>query len=630
MRKSRSAGRRQFLKNAGLAGAAAFAIPSAPAGAAGAQQPPPPGRAIPPPARTDAEETVIPPAEVAVAQSGRYGADAMVDVLKKLDIEYIAINPANTFRALHESLINYGGNKSPEVLTSLHEEQAVAMAHGYYKIEGKPMAIACHGTVGLMHASMALYNAYCDRVPVLAFIGSPFNYAGTVLSAQNPAALVRDFTKWNDGPRTLESYAEAVVRAHKIAMTTPRGPVVIAVDQDLQEREIPAGAKFVVPQITTPIPPSADMATLQEIARLLVAAENPVILAGKMRTGASMALLVELAEALQAPVVSRDGLRTNFPNRHPLSPSTDVMPSADVLLGLELVQPPRASRANAKTISITAADLDVPDNYHSAGRYGAVDISVTADAEASLPSLIEAVKRLITADRRRVFEQRGAKFAEAKAQELDRARLEASYAWDASPIANGRLTAEIWDQIRSEDWSLVGGGISTSIQGWGSGFERFFWNFDKPYRSVGWLGGGGLGNGGGSSVGAALANRKYGRLSVSMQNDGDFMYGPGILWTAAHHRIPLLMVMRNNRCYHQELMEVQRMCNRMNRGIEKAHIGNDINNPNIDYAKLAQSLGVHGEGPVERPADLGPALRRALAVVKRGEPAVVDVVMQPR
>jgi acetolactate synthase I/II/III large subunit len=628
MKSERSSGRRRFLKSAGLASAAALGLPTI-SGAQPQGQSGPSSRAVPPPINT-AAETVIPPAPVEVAESGRYGADIMVDVIKTLGIEYIAVNPANTYRALHESLVNYGGNQTPEVLTALHEEQAVSMAQGYYKIEGKPMAIACHGTVGLMHASMALYNAYSDRVPVFVFLGAPFNPAQSVLSAQNPAALTRDFTKWNDGPRNFGAFGESVVRAYKIAMTVPRGPVVIAVDQDLQEREVARDAKFVIPKMTTPIPPSADAATVKEIARLLVAAEMPVIVAGKMLTGASMPLLIELAEALQAPVISRDALRTNFPNRHYLNQdANDVSSGADVLLGLDTIGLPRGG-PRVRTISITASDLDIPDNYHSAGRYAATDISVAADGEASLPALIEAVKRTITPDRQRVFEDRRKKFMEMKANEMDRARLDASFAWEASPISNGRLTAEIWDVIKNEDWSLVGGAISTSIPGWGSGFERQFWNFDKPYRSVGWLGGGGLGNGPGTSVGAALANKKHGRFSISMQNDGDFMYAPGVLWTAAHHKIPLLIVMRNNRCYHQELMQVQMMCNRMNRGVDKAHIGNDITNPNIDYAKLAQGLGVYAEGPIENPKDLGPALRRAAAIVKRGEPALIDAVIQPR
>ena len=176
----------------------------------------PPAPAVARPTRTDAEETVVPPMPVSKSpHSGRYGADAMVDVIKSLDIDYIAINPANTFRALHESLLNYGGNRMPEVLTALHEEQAVAMAQGYYKIEGKPMAVACHGTVGLMHATMALYNAYCDRVPLYLVHRLSVQPGQTVLSAQNPAALVRDFTKWNDGPRIWTQFAESVVRAYK-------------------------------------------------------------------------------------------------------------------------------------------------------------------------------------------------------------------------------------------------------------------------------------------------------------------------------------------------------------------------------------------------------------------------------
>jgi thiamine pyrophosphate-dependent acetolactate synthase large subunit-like protein len=131
-------------------------------------------------------------------------------------------------------------------------------------------------------------------------------------------------------------------------------------------------------------------------------------------------------------------------------------------------------------------------------------------------------------------------------------------------------------------------------------------------------------------VGAALANRKHGRLSVSIQNDGDLMYAPGVLWTAAHHRIPLLGVMHNNRAYHQEVMHIQRMANRHQRGIQNAGIGTTITDPNIDYAGMARSMGWHGEGPITNPNDLGPALARAIATVETGEPALVDVVTQPR
>jgi acetolactate synthase-1/2/3 large subunit len=266
-------------------------------------------------------------------------------------------------------------------------------------------------------------------------------------------------------------------------------------------------------------------------------------------------------------------------------------------------------------------DLYTKSNYQDFQRFPSVDIAMAADAEATLPSLIEASKRLITADRKRAFEDRGKKLATAHEEAHERVRTEASYAWDASPISTARMAAEIWGQIKDKDWVLVsrGGGWPTRL-----------WNFDKPYRHIGGSGGAGEGYGAPSALGAALANKKYGRLSVNIQNDGDLMYAPGVLWTSAHHRIPLLSVMHNNRAYHQEVMHLQRMANRHQRDITTASIGTTLLDPNIDFAMVARGMGVHGEGPITDPKDLGPAIKRALEVVERGEPALVDVVTQPR
>jgi len=241
-----------------------------------------------------------------------------------------------------------------------------------------------------------------------------------------------------------------------------------------------------------------------------------------------------------------------------------------------------------------------------------------------MPSLIEECKRLITPDRRQALQDRGAKLAASHQQALELARSDASYAWDASPVSTGRLCAEIWAQIKDEDWSLV------SLLRHFSWWPLRLWPFDKHYQYIGIQGGGGVGYNAPASVGAALANKKHGRLSVSIQDDGDLMFAPTVLWTAAHHRIPLLSVMHNNRAYHEELMHVQRMANRHNRGIDRAHIGTTFEDPYMDFAKLAQSMGVYSEGPITDPGELAPALRRAIAVVKRGEPALVDVVTQPR
>jgi len=623
--------RRGFLKGA-AAGAAALVAKTPEVKAQRAQAAR--GSAALPSARALAAETD--PVSTEVLTADHPGSDFMLDVMKSLGFEYIAANPGSSFRALHESIINYGGNKNPELLTCCHEESSVAMADGYAKVEGKPMAVMAHSTVGLQHAAMAIYNAYAGRVPVFIILGNTIDVAARrpgvewYHSAQDAAAMVRDYTKWDDLPISLTHFGESAVRAYKIAMTPPRGPVVLVADSDLQETPIAEPARMHVPKLTLARPPAGDSGAVAELAKLLVAAENPVLMGGQaIRTPEGMKLLIDLAETLQAPVASG-----KFPSRHPLNQAAGgVVRNADLIVGLEVAdfwgtvnnvrdQLERSTRPiikkDTKLVSITANDLYLKSNYQDFQRYTELDMAIAADPEATLPSLIEAVKRLITADRKRVFEERGKKFAAASAQALEQARTAATYGWDASPISTARLSVELWNAIKDKDWASVGGGGGR------------LWNIDKHYQTLGGGGAAAVGSGLPTSVGAALAHRKYGRLCVSIQNDGDLMYAPGALWTAAHHGIPLLSVMHNNRAYHQEVMHIQRMANRHQRGITNAGIGTKIEDPNIDYATVARGMGVHGEGPITDPKDLGPALRRAIEVVVRGEPALVDVVTQPR
>ena len=638
--------RRRFLQTGGLVGAAALVTPT---DLVGAQQTTvqPPSPPVAPPVMTMAAEGTT-PAEVEALTTDSSGSDFMVDVIKSLGFEYICANPGSSFRGLHESVINYGGNQKPELLTCCHEESAVAMAHGYFKVEGKPLAVMAHGTVGLQHAAMAIYNAWCDRVPVYIILGNHADAATRRVAdwyhaAQDVAAMVRDYTKWDDAPASLTHFAESAVRAYRVAMTPPMAPVVLSVDGGLQEDGIEGRATLSIPRLTMPVPPQGDSGAIAELARLLVAAENPVLVADRLaRTPAAMPLLVELAETLQAAVIDKGG-RMNFPSRHPLNQSdraAAVIAAADVIVGLEVTDfwgtvnalrdqlhrsTRRLTKPGAKLITITTGDLYIRSNYQDFRRLADVDLAIAADGEATLPALIDAVKRLVTGDRKRVFEARGVALADAKRAAFERARIAASYAWDASPVSTARLCAELWGQIKQEDWSLV-----SSYYSDGGGWPRRLWDFNKPYHWLGDAGGGGIGYGAPASVGAALANRRHGRLSVAIQTDGDLMYAPGVLWTAAHHRIPLLSIMNNNRSYHMEIMHVQRMCNRRNRGIDRGQIGSTLVDPNIDYAKVAQGLGVHAEGPITNPNELGPAIARALAVVKRGEPALVDVVTQAR
>ncbi|HXP30919.1 MAG TPA: thiamine pyrophosphate-dependent enzyme [Stellaceae bacterium] len=644
MRQTRQPGavaRRSFLKGATLVGAAAVAPPLA------AAAPVRPAARPALPIQLAAAENREPPREQPLTE-GRSGGDFMVDVLKSLDFEYVCANPASSFRGLHESLINYGKNTGPEFITCTHEEAAVAMAHAYAKIEGKPIAVMAHAVVGLQHASMALYNAWCDRAPVFLMVGNSVNaemrrpgveWAHT---AQDNAVIVRDFVKWDDQPASLQDFAESAVRAYKIAVTPPMGPVVLAIDSELQEGAIEEEAALAIPKLPRSTLPEGDSAAVAETARLLVAAETPVILADRLaRTPAGIARLVELAELLQAPVIDQGG-RMNFPSRHKLNHSGRARPlisQADVILGLELNdfwgtlhsyrdQLHRSSklltRAGVKTVAIGTGDLYLKSNFQNFQRFAEIDLAIAGDGEETLPALIEAAKRLVTDDRRSVFAARGQKLAEARAKLLAADRDDAVYGWDASPISTARLCAELWGQIEKEDWSLVTGTTFTSR------WPQRLWAMEKHHHYIGDSGGAGQGYGGGAIVGAALANRKHGRITVAIEGDGDLMYSPGALWTAAHHRIPLLMIVHNNRAYHQEYMHVQRMADRRSRGLDRTWIGTTLREPFIDYAKLAQAMGVYAEGPVSDPQEIGPAIQRALAVVKRGEPALVDAVTQPR
>jgi thiamine pyrophosphate-dependent acetolactate synthase large subunit-like protein len=277
------------------------------------------------------------------------------------------------------------------------------------------------------------------------------------------------------------------------------------------------------------------------------------------------------------------------------------------------------TRPGVQVLSIGLTGSPLRTNYQDFQRYQEFDLSMTADAETTLPALTEAVRRLVTSDRRIVFENRGRMLAEARERAIERERVEATYGWNSSPISMARLSAEVWDQVKDEDWAG------------GRQMDTFQWNYERYHQYDHFRSAQGAGGRLPAAVGAALAHRKHGRFYAFLQKDGDLMYAPGALWTAAHHRIPFLSIMQNNRAYHAEVMHIQNMSNRHRRGtFDRAGIGTKLDNPNIDFAKLAQSMGWYAEGPITNPNDLGPALRRAIAVVKRGEPALLDTVTQPR
>jgi acetolactate synthase I/II/III large subunit len=579
-------------------------------------------------------------------QRAQYGSDLIVDVLRSLGIEYAALNPGATFRGLHDSLVNYGGNGRPEIIQCCHEEIAVALAHGYAKAAGRPMAAILHDVVGLQHACMAIFNAWSDRVPILLMGGTGpmaverrrpwIDWIHTALVQGN---LVRDYVKWDDQPSSLASIPEAIVRGYRIAMTEPRGPVYLCFDADLQE--MPLDAPVPVPEVRRHAPPrpvQADDRALDEAAALLREARWPVIVAEYVgRNPAAVAALIRLAELLAAPVLDVYRGRFNFPNTHPLDltgAEAEVLAAADVVLALDvqdlygaLARTDRLTRRSevvvpesARVVHVALEDFAVRSWAASYQRLTPVDLPILADTAVALPAL---VKRLEDPTIEEAVRRARAERVRARHEELRRqTRTRCEESWDDRPIAPARVAAEVWEVLRREDWVLAHG----TLDGWARGL----WEWTRPDQYLGYSGGAGLGYGAGASLGAALAYRGTGRVCVDLQPDGDLLYTPGAIWTAAHHRLPLLILVCNNRSYYNDEVHQELVARARERPIENKVVGIRIEDPPVDFAGMARAFGAFGEGPLEDPAMIAPALRRALRAIKEEQrPAVVDVVIRP-
>jgi thiamine pyrophosphate-dependent acetolactate synthase large subunit-like protein len=488
---------------------------------------------------------------------------------------------------------------------------------------------------------MAVYNAWGDRVPILLMAGNVVDATKRrpgvewYHSAQDPAALLRDFIKWDDQPASLQHFAESMVRAYKIATTPPMEPTLIVADLDMQESPIENESELKIPKLSPSIPPQADGNAIREVARMLAAAQSPVILVDRgVRSDDGVKLMVQLAEAAGAPVVDLNG-RMNMPNNHFANLSGmkgQLIRDADFILGLEVndlwgqlngVGDPyhdfrRIAKTDVKVAHITMSDTYMKSNYQDFERYSPVDLSIQGDVQASLPPLIDAIKSEVGSKASGRLDS----LKELFQKQQDQTATNATYGWDTSPISTARLAAETWNVIKNENFSLAENGLS--------GWPNRLWKMTSYQHHMGGSGSAGEGYGGPASIGVALANKAKGILTVQFQKDGDLMYSPGTLWTAAHHKIPILKIMFNNRGYHQEVMHLQRMASLHNRRVDTAGIGTTITDPNIDYAKLAASMGMWSAGPITDPSQLNGVLKQALDVVKSGEPALIDVVSQPR
>jgi thiamine pyrophosphate-dependent acetolactate synthase large subunit-like protein len=559
-----------------------------------------------------------------------WGSDAIATMLRELDIPYVALNPGSSYRGLHDSIVNYLGNTRPRMLLCLHEESAVALAHGYAKVTGRPLAVIAHANVGLMHATMAIFNAWCDRVPmiVLGATGAVDAvrrrpWIEWIHTVRDQGALIRDYTKWDDQPSSIGAAQEALLRANMIAQTAPCGPVYINLNLELQEDEIaaappqPETARFAPPPSLEPAGP-----VLRQAAELLARAERPVMLMGRTsRDPEAWQRRIELAEAIGARVMTDRKAGAAFPTDHPLhaaGPATSLSPagaelvaSADVILSLDWIDLAGAlkgacrGRAPAGKVIQVSVDQYVHNGW-SMDYQGLppADVYLLAEPDAAVPALLAEVRQIrpnappLPAARER------------------RMQPPLSALETASVIEVPLLATALKEALAGAPVSMIRLPLS-----WG----EHLWDFRHPLDFLGADGGGGIGSGPGMAVGAALALRDGERLPVAVLGDGDFLMGVTALWTAVRNSIPLLIVLANNRSFFNDELHQERVARERGRPAENRWIGQAIRDPDIDLAAMARAQGCIGIGPVDDPRRLLPVLNEAVAAVRAGKVCVVDV-----
>ena len=571
----------------------------------------------------------------------RYQSDIIVDLIKAYDFPAIPLNPGASYRGLHDSLVNYGEDDPPMILCN-HEKLAVQIAHGYAKATGKPMPAIVHNVVGLLHAPLAVYYAYIDRCPVfLMGATGPMDeklrrpFIDWIHTAFAQGSAIRDYTKWDYQPGTIHGVPDSFARAYSIMMTEPQGPVYMVYDAGLQEAELedkidipPPGAVKVPPRL------AADPKLIDDAANMLLAADYPILLTEyAARAPIGFDDTVELAETLGCGVFDINK-RLGFPNKHPLSVSmhADAFKGADLVCALDVVDWTRGSHkpnwetrqveaittSDCKWIDIGFADIEISKWATDYNKHHNWDMRILSDTANAIPALTQACKEKITEDQelQKKIAQRTELIRSKHNSQWSKWQDDVKKFWDHDPMHESRTAAEIWEVIKDEDWVLSAG----TLKDW----VRKIWDFDKPYRHPGRE----LGTATqfGMSLGVALAYKDTDKVVVNLQPDGDLMFDLGGLWIAAKYEIPMLCLMYNNRAYYNDWAHQISVANKRGTDPDRAYIGMDLEGPAPDFAHIARGMDWWAEGPIMNPADIQPAVREALKVVKSGKPALVDII----
>ena len=558
-------------------------------------------------------------------------SDAMAEMLRRLDVRYIALTPGASYRGLHDSLVNYLGNRDPQMMVCLHEEHAVGIAQGYAKVTERPMAVALHSNVGLLHATMAIFNAWCGRAPMLILGATGPGDAEErrpwidwIHTAKDQGALIRHYTKWDDEPRSAGASVESIMRGYQIAATQPYGPTYVCLDVGLQETKLDKPMNFPdVDRFKPGVPPAPAQDAVEEAARLLVNAKKPLILMGRgSRSMDDWNARIELAEALGAAVMTDTKPGAVFPTEHPLhlieprfrpSPAAaDITKEADVILSLDwmdlrgwFVQTlGRDAEVKSKVIHCTVDDY--LHNGWSMDYFGLppCDLKILSTPDQLLRPLTQAVRRL-----RGTSDKAQPKWPVRNVKPLGK------------PRAEGMMGLRDLALVVRDFCDKAG---DVTMAGFALGWPSDTVNFKHPLDYVGFDGGGGVGSGPSNAIGTALAIKGTGRLPMTIVGDGDFAMGCNAIWTAVHMGIPLLMVIANNRVYYNDVAHQERMAVVRGRPVENKFVGQEMVNPAIDLIAIAKAQGAQGEAGVETAAALAEALARGEKAVRAGAVYVIE------
>lgn len=579
----------------------------------------------------------------------KFGSDVLADLVKAMGIEYVPLNPGASVRGIHDSFVNYGGNRKPELILCCHEEIAVAIASGYFRATGKPLLVLLHDLEGLFHATKAIFDAWIQKDAMILVGGNgPMDiekrrpWIDWIHTALVPGLAVRDYVKWDDQPQGLRSAVESFIRAYRIASAPPEGPVYIALDVDLQEE--PLKENFKIPSLEVYPAASFGEGSLEDLGRvskMLVEAKQPAIIVERYGIDdEAVGNLVTLAEETGSAIID-NGARFNFPSDHPLNLSgarEEILEQADLVLALAVTdlyhavtkeeshflrKVRRILKPECQLIRIDLQSVNTRSWISDYGRLAPATMVVVAHAPAAVAKLVTLCRNeKLASTTKQNIKDRVSSLKEWHQSLRKQWMEEAHSSRNQKPLSLASLAMLTWELSKNRDWVLsfpgyTSGGINMWI--------RRIWDIKRHYQYPGR--GGGTGTGIGAAIGAALANR--GKLCLDFQPDGDLLYTASSLWTAAHHRIPLLVIMQNNRSYYNDEEHQRSIAIQRNRSVENRVIGIRLEDPNVDFAKMAESYGLVGFGPVDSAEAFEHSFRDGLKVVMEDHrPCVIDSLVQ--